>query len=194
MRRFNLRYFAEGFRRAWLFMLTPPWRDVEGGDNRGHTFLWLVGWAWAVAGILLGVVIAPYFLDVWGLADSSFQVSIVIGIAALAGFLLQFLGWCLMALLTFTDALIRGDTKKLSTLAGVVLMLVVIPLPLVAVGYTIYLYAITIGAQKALVTIGVISGVLVKLAITVGVLILGSLIIGPLPAGFIRWLRRGRAK
>jgi len=48
----------------WLAMLIPPWREVEPGERRfSHLFYWIVGWVWALAGIILGAVIAPYLLE-----------------------------------------------------------------------------------------------------------------------------------
>jgi hypothetical protein len=95
-KRVRVRYLSH----IWLAMLIPPWREAEPGGRRfSRLFYWIVGWVWALAGIILGAVIAPYLLGIWELANSPYQDALVIGIAAIAGFVVQFLGWRLMVIL-----------------------------------------------------------------------------------------------
>jgi hypothetical protein len=189
--------FMEDMKTRWLDMLTPPWRDVEPDEDKFvHIATWIIGWIWALAGILLGAVFAPYLLEVWGFADSAYQDIMVIGVATLAGFLVQFFGWCLIFLVAIIDDLIRGAPPRRDaiSLAGFLFFIIALPLPLLIVGYVIYLYATTVGTQNGLITTGVIGGVFVKLAITLGLPLVKSLFFGILFAGFIRWLRGGKAK
>ncbi len=107
------------FRMLWLYMLDPPWRhsepepdpsvktDYGTGPSIGkwllwrmrrrlHWYVWVAGWLWAVAGLVLGALVAPLLLKRAGLSDTQYQDWIVIGVAVLAGFLVQFLSWCFL--------------------------------------------------------------------------------------------------
>jgi hypothetical protein len=129
----------KGLKWMWFAMLTPPWRSMSPGEERGYQItMWVVGWMWAVAGIILGAVIAPYILATVGIANSQYQDALVIGVAAVAGFLVQFAGWCLEVVVAETDGLIRRDSTGVGNIASLILIFVVFPLPFVVVGYAIY--------------------------------------------------------
>jgi hypothetical protein len=187
--------FVEIFRYFWLMMLTPPWRDVQsdeaGGDKFFHVIFWLVGWIWALTGIILGAVLSPYLLEVGGVADSPYQDVIVIGIATIAGFFVQFLGWLVVTLFGFIVVGIIGPLTRTEPgdIALFLVLLIALPLPLIGAGYGIYLYAAKIGIKEGFVSVGVIGGVLVKLTVALGLPLLKTIIVGFIFARFMIWLR-----
>jgi hypothetical protein len=145
-------------------MLTPPWQNVDADEDKLlHTLAWILGWMWALAGIILGALISPYLLTTWGLMNSTYHDLVVICVAAVMGFLVQFLvqflGWALLFSAFLADELFTRDTNRESLLAVFIIVFICLPLPLALVDYGIYLYVSTIGAQSGLISTGVIGGV-----------------------------------
>jgi len=150
--------YIGGLKVMWLWMLQPPWRHSGLGDERvSHWFIWLLGWAWALAGLVLGALVAPSLVQVAGLSDTPYQGALVIGVVALAGFLVQVLGWCLLALIFGV-----GKTVSLPKALGWSVLLVVFVLPLAGVGYALNRYFTWDGARQLSVTIAFVGGLLVK--------------------------------
>jgi hypothetical protein len=86
----------EAFRVVWLAMLTPPWQKADPEDNSKDVLAWVIGWVWAIAGVILGAVIAPYILEPSGFTSSPYQDAIVVGTATVGGFLVRFIDWRLV--------------------------------------------------------------------------------------------------
>jgi hypothetical protein len=204
---------AAPFRMLWLSMLVPPWSKELPHDTDGeryfHIAVWLTGWTWVLAGIVFGSVVSPYLFKVWALSNSSYRDWFVVVVATIACFLVQALGLMLISLMAcigilfyiFASIFLASmgiiDVDGAETLAVwsfVSSVFIGALLPLIAVGYGIYLYAATVGTQAGLVTTGVIGGVLVKLAITLGAPVVKGAIFGFLFARFMIWLRGNRQK
>ncbi len=150
--------YIGGLKVMWLWMLQPPWRHSGRGDERvSHWFIWLFGWAWALAGLVLGALSAPSHVQVAGLSDAPYQDALVIGVVALAGFLVQVLGWCLLALIFGV-----GKAVSLPKTLGWPVLLVVFVLPLAGVGYALYRYFTWVGAGQEVVTVAFVGGLLIK--------------------------------
>ena len=150
--------YIGGLKVMWLWMFQPPWRHSGLGDERAsHWFTWLLGWAWALAGLILGAVVAPLLVQYAGLSDTSYQGALMIGVVVLEGFLVQVLGWCVLALI-FSF----GKAVSLPKALGWPVLLVVFVLPLVGVGYALYSYFTRVGAGQGVVTILFVGGLLVK--------------------------------
>jgi hypothetical protein len=178
---------------AWADMLEPPWRHSGPDDERvGHWFAWLAGWAWAIAGLAFGALYAPSILQSVGLSDTGYQDWLVIGFAVLVGFLVQFLGWCLMTLpdLLHVD-FIRNRSGWIRLLFIFVALALFVSIPLAAVGYGIYRYLTWVGASQGVVTVGFVGGLLIK---TFAIPLIKSIVTGALFKWFMRWLRGSKTK
>jgi hypothetical protein len=127
--------------------------------------IWVLGWAWAIAGLVGGALFAPSVAQFLGLAHSAYSDWIVIVVAILAGFFVQLLGW-LVAIVGFTAISFAegffdidiGAPGWLST----PLFLVIAPLPMVVVGYGIIRYLNWVGPGKREVTIAFVGALVVK--------------------------------
>jgi hypothetical protein len=97
---------------------------------------------------VLGALYAPSLVRFAGLSDSLYQDTLIIGISVLAGFVVQLLGWVLLAVIAFSSQrygpyIIWGLYRRLPTwpirrlYATIYLGLIAIAslLPLAAVGY-----------------------------------------------------------
>lgn len=64
--------FGDELKKAWKYMLVLPWKPLEPDetDRGARWFYWLFGWAWAIAGLVLGALYAPSLLQVAGLSDT----------------------------------------------------------------------------------------------------------------------------
>src|SRR5260221_9307750 len=52
--------YRHNLQEAWRWMLEPPWRHSGPAPwRRTHWLFWLVGYAWSLAGLVLGAVAAP---------------------------------------------------------------------------------------------------------------------------------------
>lgn len=91
--------FRGSVKERWLWMLEPPWRNTGmRTERRGHWRTWILGWAWAVAGLTIGAAIAPLAVRFVGFSNSTYQDWLIIGLAVVGGFLIQLLGWGLLSL------------------------------------------------------------------------------------------------
>ncbi len=195
MKDFDYAYYLKHF---WLAMLEPPWRSKENWVE------WLLGWAWALAGLVLGAVYAPSIVQFAGLSSSPYQDWLVIGIAATAGFIVQAGSALFLALLSNNiegSSLYDGpildllDKGALGWFVGIGLLLVVgvvlALLPVVAAGYGVYLYFTSLGANQRTVTISFVGALLVK---TFLIPFIKSLVTGAAFKVFVGWLRGGKKK
>jgi hypothetical protein len=175
-------YLMDELKRAWLDMLEPPWRDSGSDKERfNHWFLWLVGWTWALAGLVLGALVAPSLVQVAGFSSTPYEDALVVGVAVLAGFIVQLLGWLIGALAGLITA---------SWLDGTLVATVVV-LPLAGVGYGIYRYLTWVGAGQRSVTIAFVGGLLIK---TFAIPLIKGIVTGALFKWFLNWLRGGNTK
>jgi hypothetical protein len=95
------------WRVAWLHMFEPPWAGSESGlGRRIHWVVWLLGWAWVIAGLVIGALVAPSFAQLLdlahiaqliGVAHTDYQAAFDIGFTVLVGFIVQLIGWALVA-------------------------------------------------------------------------------------------------
>jgi hypothetical protein len=150
--------YIGGLKVMWLWMLQPPWRHSGRGDEQpSHWFIWLLGWAWSLAGLVLGAVVAPSLVQVAGLSATPYQGALMLGGAVLAGFLAQALGWCYLALIFGI-----GKTVSLPKALGWPVLLVVFVFPLAGVVYALYPYFTRVGASQEVVTIVFVGSLFVK--------------------------------
>jgi len=179
--------YIGGLKVMWLWMFQPPWRHSGRGDEQAsHWFIWLLGWAWALAGLVLGAVAAPSLMQVAGLSDTSYQGALMIGVVVLEGFLVQVLGWCVLALLFGI-----GKAVSLPKALGWPVLLVVFVLPLAGVSYALYPYRTWVGAHQEVVTIVFIGGLFVKAFLIPS---LKAIAVGTGFKLFMQWLRGGKPK
>lgn len=197
-----------GFKTIWLYMFEPPWRHSRPKyQQKAHWFVWVVGWAWALAGLILGAAVAPVALRLIGLVDSPNEFWLSIGMAVLVGFFGQVLGWILIGLTVLLADVIafprppdRATAEDYHLMAeastwerGWVLLVgvsvVAIPLPFVVVLYALYRYVTWIGPGQSSVTIAFVGGLLVK---TFLIPLIKGIVTGTLFKWFMKWLRGGK--
>ncbi len=184
--------FMDSVRDAWFSMLEPPWRHT-GTDKKsvrlGHWFLWLIGWAWALAGLVLGALVAPSLVQLAGLSDTLYLDWLIIAIAVLAGFLVQLLGWCLLiAWVPISGLLVVGAIGRIM---AVILLVIACLLPFAGVGYALYRYFALVGADQRTVTIAFVGGLLVK---TLVIPLIKGIVTGAAFKVLMRWLRGKESK
>jgi hypothetical protein len=179
--------YIGGLKVMWLWMLQPPWRHSGRGDEQpSHWFIWLLGWAWALAGLILGAVAAPSLVQVAGLAATPDQGALMLGGVVLAGFLAQVLGWCYLALIFGI-----GKAVSLPKALGWPVLLVVFVFPLAGVGYALYPYFTRVGAGQEVVTIVFVGGLFVKAFLIPSLKAIGT---GAAFKVVMGWLRGGKPK
>jgi hypothetical protein len=179
--------YIGGLKVMWLWMLQPPWRHSGRGDEQAsHWFIWLLGWAWALAGLILGAVAAPSVVQVAGLADAPDQGALMLGVVVLAGFLVQALGWCVLALIFGI-----GKAVSLPKVLGWPVLLVVFVLPLVGVGYALYPYRTWVGANREVITVILVGGLFVKTFLIPSIQAIAT---GAEFKVVMRWLRGGKPR
>jgi hypothetical protein len=182
-----MRELMDMLKGTWLAMLEPPWRNsVAGLTPFQHQAVWLIGWAWAIAGLILGAFFAPSLVQYVGLANTPYRDELDIGIAVLAGFLVQLLGWLL--LLPFVLAVQRINYRALANprlLLSVLAIIASVPVPLAAVGYALYRYFTWVGTGQGLVTTGFVGGLLIK---TFLIPFIKSIVTGVAFQRFMTWL------
>lgn len=196
--------FVDFLKLAWAHMLEPPWRHSRQDDAEdGDWSLWVFGWAWATAGLVLGATVAPSIVKWARLSDTPYQDAFVIGVAVFAGFLVQLLGWSLLGLLAVVGKSTSNpdsdsEREPLAFSAptyvlafGCVMLLVVALWPLAGVGYGLYRYFTWIGAGQRTVTVAFVGGLLVK---TFLIPLIKGLVTGALFRWFVQWLRGGKVK
>lgn len=195
---------TSGYRRIWLAMFEPPWRNPRSDDFwRQHWIVWVIGWAWTLAGLVGGALVAPQFVKFLGLWDTPFQDALVISIAALAGFLVQFLAWTLLWLSNTVNnklGLFLWNARARTLVLVVVLIPVVLVslfiflLPFIGVIYGLHLYFTSVGVNQRTVTVAFVGGLLVK---TLLIPAIKAFAVGKavrfIYAKFMRWLRGGKS-
>jgi hypothetical protein len=178
-------------KNAWLDMLEPPWRHSGPDDERGwHTARWLIGWGWALAGVALGALVTPSLAQFAGLADMPYQDELVIGGAALAGFVVQLIGWCLLALMFIW---VRNSADNGNSIVArmpfwlfIALFVTLVALPFAGVAYALSRYLTLVGAGQRAVTVAFVGGLLVK---TFLIPFIKGIVTGAGFRVFMRWLR-----
>jgi hypothetical protein len=187
------------WRSTWLRMLAPPWPNPSTG-RRSAWFSWLVGWAWTLAGVIGGALLAPTIVQAVGLTNTAYQDWLVIGFAALVGIVVQSVGVTLVTLVDFVPFYGREDfwnddkpwpIELMLMLLLVVSAVVAVVLPLAGVGYGIYRYLTWIGPGQRTVTIAFVGGLLIK---TFLVPFIKSLVTGTLFKLIVRLLRGKNTK
>src|SRR5260221_11913343 len=74
--------YRHNLQEAWRWMLEPPWRHSGPAPwRRTHWLFWLVGYAWSLAGLVLGAVAAPSLVRFAGLSDSPDHAAPGLGVA-----------------------------------------------------------------------------------------------------------------
>jgi hypothetical protein len=200
--------FAHSLRRIWLWMFEPPWRH-SGADNEKdyHWLFWLSGWAWAVAGLVLGAFVAPALVQHVGLVNTPYQDSLVIGVAVVAGFLAQLVGWCLFWGIHIVLAWLwtrNGPTRshwvgennygRLSgnrLLGEFGMLMELAALLFLVLGFALYRYLTWVGPGQSQVITAFVGGLLVK---TFLIPFIKGIVTGALFRRFMRWLRGDKVK
>lgn len=201
--------FGSSLKRFWLWMIDPPWRDNgRGNDLSYHWVFWLIGWAWAVVGLVGGALAAPSLVQLAGLGNLPYQDELVIGIAVVTGFLVQLLGWCCVALITaslvrffprLAVGMIRYDVmnqtawmpSRVFARRRIVYYAVLALLPLAGVGYALYRYLTWVGEGQQAFTIAFVGALLVKAFL---IPFVKGIITGAIFKYFVNWLRGNRVK
>jgi len=183
--------YRHNLQEAWLWMLEPPWRHSGPAPwRRTHWLFWLVGYAWSLAGLVLGALVTPSLVRFAGrLSDSPDQDALVIGAAVLAGFLVQSLVWFLLVSALLVVALISYRFSlpyAVALVSGLLVCFTLAVLPFVGVGYALYRYVTWVGSGQGLVAIALVGGLLVK---TLLIPRIKGLVTGALLKWFMTWLR-----
>lgn len=166
----EIKTFGSLLKLVWLYMLELPWRHTarnsDNDDSRPlHWAFWVEGWAWTIAGMFLGALVAPSVLQFAGFSDLPFQDWLVIAVALAAGFLVQLVP----LLMAFPAVFIGVRMRKrwdipwwveflLSFVGGTIIVFS----PLVGVAYGIHLYLNQVGADQRTTTIAFAGSLLVK--------------------------------
>jgi hypothetical protein len=187
--------YLRNLQEAWLWMLEPPWRHSGPAPwRRTHWLFWLMGSAWSIAGLFLGAVVAPSLAQARELSDTPDQDALVIGLAVLAGFLVQSLGWFVLVSALLVVALIsyRFSLPNAVALAsGLLVCFILAVLPFVGVGYALYRYVTWVGSGQGLATIALVGALLVK---TLLIPLVKGIVTGALFKWFMTWLRGDKPK
>lgn len=197
------------FKRLWLVMLEPPWQLAKKSVAPVLDWsIWLAFWAWAIAGMAGGAMIAPMLVQWAGLTNTSFADWLEIAIAVVAGVFAQAVGM-LIALFVFAlgiaivvlclipIALIRRewvqalfdswDEHEFGPYNISVYALMGLS-PIACTGYGIYYYLNTLGANERTFAITFAGAFLVK---AFAIPFIQSIFSGTLSKWFINWLRTG---
>jgi len=149
-----------------LWMLEPPWRHSGPAQwEKAHWLVWFVGSVWSLAGLVLGAVVAPSLVQSVGHLATPYQGALGTGVAVLAGFLVQSLGWLLLVPTLYVVVLIPQHLSwpNAARQASVLLVCFVFAgLPFVGIGYTLYRYFTWVGAGQGLVPFVLLGGLLIK--------------------------------
>jgi hypothetical protein len=102
---------------TWSYMFEPPWRHNGLNDERRiHWLIWTLSWVWTLSGLVLGALVAPSLVQWVRLHYTQYQEPLVkfqdwlvIGVAVLAGFVLQLVGFLM---LSQEARLVRGSFKS----------------------------------------------------------------------------------
>ena len=187
--------FRRNLKEAWLWMLEPPWRHSGPAPwRRTHWLFWLVGTAWSLAGLVLGAVASPSLVRFAGLSVIPDQDALAIGVAVLAGFLLQSLVWFVLVSALLVVVLISDRCSlpyAVALAAGLLVCCTLAVLPFVGVGYALYRYVTWVGSGQGLATIALVGALLVK---TLLIPLVKGIVTGALFKWFMTWLRGGKPK
>jgi hypothetical protein len=155
--------FWGGIKSTWANMLEPPWRHSSQDDDQSARWLiWLMNWSWVVAGLVFGAFVAPSVIQFAGLSNSPYQAWLVIAVTVLAGFLVQFLGSCLVVLYAVVALESYMADFYIAESVDIVIGVVVFAFPYVGVLYALYLYFTSASTDQELVTTGFAGGILIK--------------------------------
>lgn len=177
---------------VWLSMYELPWHHSGDDESRGtHWFIWVVGWAWTLAGLVAGAFIAPTLIRLAGLAHTRYQDWFVIGIAILAGLVVQLVGWFSTGLVMLFVIQVVANDGDISDKAFSVMIAVAVILPFGGVGYGIYRYLTWVGSGQRHVTIAFVGGFAVKMVV---IPLIKTIVTGTATGWFVRWLRGEKAK
>jgi hypothetical protein len=213
----NWKSFGARLKFTWLLMLVPPWRHSEAGRFQVvHWPVWLLGWAWAIAGLALGALVAQPLLQYAGYWDIPHQDWAVIAIAIVVGFVVQSLGWCLVLLAgAATLAPLRtigiwwvvasseeseldarsSEVKKLAPvpravvpaiLVTICLLILFALVPLIAVSIGLYLYFTQVAADQRSISIAFAGGLIFKIIVLP---VITTVLRGLGVSALTRWLR-----
>ncbi len=130
----------------WYYMFTPPWRHSARDDTVSfekfvadegitdgqkmelarkvhwaferaqHWFRWILGWIWSLCGLVGGALSAPALVQWAGLSTFPQQDWLIIVIAAIAGVLVQIVGWLLVGIFFTADMTVFMMVGKWSLL------------------------------------------------------------------------------
>mgnify|MGYP001432942962 CR=1 FL=1 len=175
--------------------------------------IWIVGWLWTIGGLVGGAFLAQPLLQWADVTNSPYANAIGIGVAVVAGILVQLVGWALVVPATIFGAIAPGtpkvpehadkdQIKVLLSDAGcwtatgmvmstIVLDLVAILLPLVGVGYGIYAYLHWVGAGQASITVAFVGALLIKALV---IPLIKAVVPGAAFKWFMDWLRGDKSK
>jgi hypothetical protein len=118
---------------------------------------------WALAGLLLGAFFAPLLMKSAGLADSPYQDTLDVGVAVLAGLLVQLVSWSLFVPVVFVvDSALKSTSRN--TRRGLTFLIIafLVPWPIGGVVYALYRYFTWVGPGQAHVTVAFVGALLVK--------------------------------
>jgi hypothetical protein len=175
----------DGLKWYWVWMLEKPWHEMGPITQATHWRLWLLGWTWTIAGLVIGALVAPPLVQSVGLANTAYQDALVIGAAVLAAFLVQLLGWSLVAFLEWLDAFNHVPD------GGWSLFYAVAVLSFAGISYAFYRYFTWVGAGQRSITVAFVGGLLVK---TFLIPLIKGIVTGALFKWFMTWLRGGKPK
>jgi hypothetical protein len=196
-------------------MLEPPWRHTGPDSSRGyHWTVWFSNWAWAIAGLIFGALVAPSLVQLAGLSNSPYQDYLDISVAVLTGFVVQLLSLLSLTVLLdvltvavrrtigdriyawweqVTDKVSAQEIDKVSAVViiglgvfFVVFTILLMTLPLAAIGYAIYRYLRWVGPGQGQVTVAFAGALLVKAFL---IPLIQGIISGAALKWLIGWLR-----
>ena len=159
---------------TWLFFFDePPWRDSELVSNAAeHWFLWLLGWSWALSGLIVGALYAPAVVSWIGLSWVPYQDTLYLIIACVAALLVQLVAWTLV-LLIFAFGLLLGNLAGLSKLpadhiippirtVGYIRFFIYLFWPCIVAVYVAYSTFVDSSPSQRSLAIAIVGGVILK--------------------------------
>jgi hypothetical protein len=192
--------FTEFFRLVWLSMVTMPWQRLPGKHNISKLTQiggWTLGWAWSLAGLAFGALLAPYLMQQLPSTAVTYEDKIQVVIAVATGFLAQAVGWLLAFCIGVPLFLLVAGPRKRNEISALKAVLISLPfsallwgaaaLPIVALYYLYQLYISSSETASAGNTF--VIATLVKVALILGWPIVKSLVVGLVLARVMMWLR-----
>src|SRR5262249_53592681 len=170
------------------YMLVPPWRHSRPEHQQDiYELVWIVGWGWTFAGLVLGALVAPSLVQFARLSQAPYQDGLVIGAAVIIGFLVQLLGWCLFALCAWGLRSWPAPLKNHAVFVSIVPLL----LSPAVLSYGLPRYVTWVGEGQRSVTVAFVGALLFELC---AILLIKGIVTGALLRWFIGWLRGEDAK